>query len=56
MLAILVADDLRCVCGIVGLDVPEEKKDNQTLLLKFLLRNFNSEEVKASQDGGASWF
>ena len=56
MLAIWVADDLHCACGIVGLDVPEEKKDNQTLLLKFLLRNFNSEEVKASQDGGVSWF
>ena len=56
MLAILVAGDLHCACGIVGLNVPEEKKDNQTLLLKFLLRNFNSEEVKVSQDGEASWF
>ena len=28
MRAILVADDLHCVCAIVGLDVPEEKKDN----------------------------
>ena len=56
MLAMLDADSLLCACDIVGLDVPEEKKGNQKLLLKFLLRKLNSEEVEASQDGGASWF
>ena len=56
MLAMLDTDSLHCACGIVGLDVPEEKKGNQNLLLKFLLRKSNSEEVEASQDGGASWF
>ena len=44
------ADSLHCAPGIVGLYVPEEKK------VKFLLRKLNSEEVEASQDGGASWF
>ena len=49
MLAMLDADSLHCACGIVGLDVPEEKIVNQNLL-KFLLRKLNSEEM------GASWF
>ena len=54
--SVLDADSLNCPCGIVGLDTPEEKKGNQKLLLKFLLRKFSSEEVEASQDEGASWF
>ena len=54
ILAMLDVDSLHCACGY--LDVPEEKKINQKLLLKFLLRKLNSEEVEASQDGGASWF
>ena len=52
MLAILDADSPHYACGIVGLDAPEEKKGNQNLLLKFLLRKLNSEEVETSQDGG----
>ena len=51
MLAMLDADSLHCACGIVGLDAPEEKKGNEKLLLKFLLRKLNSEEVETSQDG-----
>ena len=54
MLAMLDADSLHCACRIVGLDVPEEKKGNRNLLLKSLLRKLKSEEVEASQDGGAS--
>ena len=56
MLAMLDADSLHRGCGIIGLDVPEGKKGNQKLLLKFLLRKLNSEEVEISQDGGAAWF
>ena len=56
MLAMLDADGLNCACGIVGLDVSEEKKGNQKLLLRFLLRKLNSEGVEVSQDGGACWF
>ena len=56
MLAMLDAASLHCACGIVGLDVPEEKKGNQKLLLKFLLGKLNSEEVEADQHGEASWF
>ena len=56
MLAMLDADGLHCACGIVGLDVSEEKKGNQKLLLRFLLRKLNSEGVEVSQDGGACWF
>ena len=54
--AMLDADSLHSACWMLGLDVPEEKKGNQKLLLKFLLRKLNSEEVEASQDRGASWF
>ena len=43
MLAMLDADSLHCACGIVGLDVPEEKKGNQNLLFKSLLRKLISE-------------
>ena len=56
MLTKLDADHLHCACGIIGLDVPEEKKGNQNFLLKFLLRKLNSEEMEASQDVGVSWF
>ena len=51
MLAMLDADSLHSAFGIVGLDAPEEKKGNEKLLLKFLLRKLNSEEVETSQDG-----
>ena len=43
MLAMLDAGSLHCACGIVGLDVPEEKKGNQNLLFKSLLRKLISE-------------
>ena len=56
MLGMLDADSLHCACEIVGSDAPEEKRGNQTLLLKFLLRKVNSEEVEASQGGRYSWF
>ena len=56
MLGMLDADSLHCACEIVGLDAPEEKRGNQTLLLKFLLRKVNFEEVEASQRGRYSWF
>ena len=56
MLGMLDADSLHCACEIVGLDAPEEKRGNQTLLLKHLLRKVNFEEVEASQRGRYSWF
>ena len=56
MLAMLDADSLHCGCEIVSLGMPEEKKGNQNLLLIFLLKKLYSEEVEASQDGGACWF
>ena len=56
MLGMLDADSLHCACEIVGSDAPEEKRGNQTLLLKFLLRKVNFEEVEASQRGRYSWF
>ena len=49
------AESLACVCRILGL-VPEQKKGNLKLLLKFILRKFNSEDAKGSDDGGSSWY
>ena len=38
MLTLMDADSLACFCGILGLDVPEQKKDNLKLLLIYVLR------------------
>ena len=43
-------------CGILGLDVPEQKKGNLKLHLKYILRQFNSEDVEGSDDGGSSCY
>ena len=45
------AESLACVCGILGLVT-----DNLKLLLNFILRKFNSEDAKGSDDGGSSWY
>ena len=56
MLTSMDADSLACDCGIMGLDVPEQKKGNCKLLLKYILRQTNSEDVKGSDGGGYSWY
>ena len=38
MLTLMDADSLTCACGILGLDVPEQKKGNRKLLLKYISR------------------
>ena len=40
----------------MGLDVPEQQKVNHKLLLKHILRQFNSEGVEGNYDGGSSWY
>ena len=45
-------DSLACACWILGLFDPEQKQDNLEILLKFILRQFNSEDVKGSDNGG----
>ena len=46
MLILMDADSLTCVCEILGLDVPERKKGTLKFLLKYILRQFNSEDVE----------
>ena len=46
MLTLMNADSLACACGILGLDVPEQKRGNHKLLLKYILRQPNSEDVR----------
>ena len=54
MLTFMDVDSLTCTCGI--LVVPEHKKGNLKLLLKYVLRQFNSENAGDSDDGGSSWY
>ena len=46
MLILMDADSLTCVCEILGLDIPERKKGTLQFLLKYILRQFNSENVE----------
>ena len=55
MLALMDADSLACACGILGLDLTELKKGNHKLLVKYILRQLNAEDVEGSDDGGSSW-
>ena len=50
------ADSLAFVCGILGLDVPEQKKVHLKLYLKYILRKFNSEDVEGNDDGDSSCY
>ena len=56
MLTLMDVDSLACACGILGLAVPERKKGNLKLLLKCILRQFNSEDVEGSGDVGFSCY
>ena len=47
---------LACAFGILVLVVPEQKKGNLKLLLKYILRQFNPEDAEGSDDGGSSWY
>ena len=56
MLTFMDVDSLACACGILGLVVPEQKKSNLKLLLKYILRQFNSVDADGINDGGSSWY
>ena len=45
-----------CACVIQGLVDPEQKKGNLKLLLKYILRQFNSEDAKAFDRGCSFWY
>ena len=36
MSTLIYADSLACVCGVLGLDVPEQNKGDLKLLLKYI--------------------
>ena len=50
MITLMDADSLAYVCTILDLDVPEQKKGNLKLLLKYILRQFSSEFVEGTYD------
>ena len=56
MLTLIDAESLACACGILGLVVPEEKKGNLKLLLRYILRQFNFKDFEGSGDVGSSWY
>ena len=56
MLFKLDAESLQCAYGIIELEVPENKKGNQQLLFKNLVRHLISEEVEAREDGSLQFF
>ena len=51
MLTLIDADGLAGACRILGWNVPEQKKGNFKLLLKYILRQLNSEDVEVSNYG-----
>ena len=48
MFTLMDTDSFACACGIQGLVDPEQKKSNLKLLLKYILRQFISEDAKGS--------
>ena len=54
MLFLMDADSFACACGILGLVYAEQKKGNLKFLLKYMLRQFNSEDAKGSDYGDSS--
>ena len=54
MLTLMDADSLACACEKLGSDVSEQKKGNRKLLLKYILRQPNSQDVERSDNGGSS--
>ena len=56
MPTLIKVDILTCASGILSLVVPEQNKGNLKPLLKHVLRQFNSEGVEGSDDGGSSWY
>ena len=56
MFTLMDADSLVLTCGILGLIVPEQKKGNLKRLLKYMLRQYNYEDVEGSDDGVSSWY
>ena len=56
MLNLMDADRLAYAYGILGLVVPEKKKCNLKLFIKYIFRQFNSEDVEGSDDGCSSWY
>ena len=55
-LTLMDTDSFACACGIQGLVDPEQKKGNLKLLLKYILRQFNSEDAKGFDNRGYFWY
>ena len=56
MLTLIDTDSLACACRILGWNLPEKEKGNVKLLLKYILRQLNSEDVEVSNYGSYSCY
>ena len=56
MLTLMNAGNLACAGRILGLDVPEQKKEKHKNFLKYILRHLKSEGVKDIGDGDSTWY
>ena len=56
MLTFFDVDSLTCACGIPGLVIPEQKRGNLKLLLKYIFRQFDYEDAEGCDDGVSSWY
>ena len=56
MLTLIDTDSLACACRILGWNLPEKEKGNVRLLLKYILRQLNSEDVEVSNYGSYSCY
>ena len=56
MLNLMDEDSLACAWGILGLNVPEQKKGSSKLLLRYTLGQIYPEDVDGSDDRECSWY
>ena len=56
MLTFMDVDSFTCACAIMALVVPKQKTDNLKPLLKYILRQLDSEDAEGCDDGGSSWY
>ena len=51
----MAADSLACACGILGLDVPKQRKSNLKILLRYILSQLNAAGVISVSNKNLNW-
>ena len=55
ILTLMAADSLACACGILGLDVPKQRKSNHKISLRYILSQLNSAGVISVSNKNLNW-